>query len=67
MGENKKEMEEIDKELLLSLLHARPHSSTQGKQIVELYRKYINPGLTDGCSKCGGSLHNYLERLKWLL
>lgn len=57
------EIPEDDKALILSLLHARPHTKDQGEQIVALYRKYIDPGMTNGCSKCGGSIFNYLNRL----
>jgi len=57
-------MTEEDKILFDSLLHARPHTKEQGEQILALYRKYVNPGLTNGCSKCGGSIHSYLKRLQ---
>lgn len=60
-------MTEEDKILIESLLHARPHNKQQGEVIVELYRKYVNPGLTNGCSKCGGSIYNYLKRLGELI
>ena len=52
-----------DKERIQYLYHSRPHTKEQGEEIVALYRKYINPGDTATCSKCGGSLFTYLKKL----
>jgi len=60
-------MTQEDNELIKSLLHSRPHTAEQGETIVALYRKYVNPGMTNSCSRCGGSLHNYLKRLGLLV
>ena len=56
-------MEQQDIDRIKYLLNARPHTKEQGEEIVLLYKKYIDPGLTNGCSKCGGSLHTYLTKL----
>lgn len=52
-----------DKDRIEYLYHARPHTKEQGEEILKLYRQYIDPGLTSGCSKCGGSIFNYLKKL----
>jgi predicted nucleic acid-binding Zn-ribbon protein len=56
-------MTEEDKQRIEYLYHARPHTKEQGEEILKLYRQYIDPGLTSGCSKCGGPIFNYLKRL----
>lgn len=60
-------MTQEDKERIQQLQHARPYSKETAEEIIMLYKKYINPGLTNGCSKCGGSLHSYLKRLNMLM